>query len=226
MPLHLSLSRDDLASYVAHQISAFFPDQEVPADDLLAPLSDALDQVEHCFSRVALHYYGEPPATRFNHLNTDQYAAFLYFLSNTVSRSGRSSELADKLFALNKALHGVDIYHEVALPDVFLLQHPVGTVLGRATYGGFLCVYNNVSVGSNLQRSYPVFGRGVVLFGGARVIGRATVGDNCWIAPQAVVMDRDVPSNSIAYGLPPETGVKPVNRDVVARFFRDEENTH
>ena len=41
--------------------------------------------------------------------------------------------MKDKLFLLNKALHGCDIYYEVALPSVFLLVHPLGTVLGRAS---------------------------------------------------------------------------------------------
>ena len=42
--------------------------------------------------------------------------------------------IADKIYYLNKILHSVDIYHEVELPSTFFLEHPVGTVLGRAKY--------------------------------------------------------------------------------------------
>ncbi len=64
MPLHLSLSRDDLAVYVAHQISTFFPDQEVLADDLLAPLNSIV--------------HGLPPETGVKPADRDVVAHYFH----------------------------------------------------------------------------------------------------------------------------------------------------
>ena len=43
-------------------------------------------------------------------------------------------DLASKAYCLNKALHAIDVFYEVELPEIFFLEHPLGTVLGRAKY--------------------------------------------------------------------------------------------
>ena len=75
------------------------------------------------------------------------------------------------------------------LPDVFAVQHPVGTVLGRATYSDYFICYHNCTVGANLDNDYPSFGRGVVMYGGSRVIGKTVVGDNSFVSTGAIVID-------------------------------------
>ena len=155
----------------------------------------------------------------FDHLHTDHYATFLYFLSNTVYRREGPTPLAARVYALNKALHGLDAFYEVELPDIFFLQHPVGTVLGRANYADYFCVYQRTSVGSSLDGSRPTFGEGVVMYGGSAVIGRCTIGDNCWLSVNTLVMDSDVPSNSLVFGASPGLVVKPTSRDVRRDVF-------
>ena len=68
----------------------------------------------------------------FNYLHPDHYAMFLYLLANTVSRGDRANPLPFRLFYLNKVLHGLDVYHDTELPEVFQFMHPLGTVLGQA----------------------------------------------------------------------------------------------
>src|SRR5205823_183490 len=102
---------------------------------LAQPVDRAVERAEHCFSRINLKYFNDGATTRFDHLHTDQYAVFLYLLANTIFRAGGDTRLAAKVYALNKALHGVDAFYEVELPSVFAFQHPVGTVLGRGRYG-------------------------------------------------------------------------------------------
>jgi serine O-acetyltransferase len=41
-----------------------------------------------------------------------------------------NTTLADRIYYLNKALNGLDLFYEVEMPDVFYLDHPVGTVIG------------------------------------------------------------------------------------------------
>ena len=214
-----SLGSDDLAAYVASQVSAFFPDDRVDAGQLDRPLARALERAEHCFSHVRRKYFVQDDRTVFNHVNTDQYAMFLYLLSNTLFRMEESPSLAAKVYALNKALHSIDAFYEVELPDIFLFQHPVGTVLGRATYGDYFCAYQRCSVGANLDDVYPVIGRGVVMYAGSAIIGASRIGDNCLLSLSATVMDAEIPPNSVIFGASPELSVRSTSRDVVRDIF-------
>ena len=49
--------------------------------------------------------------------------------------------MALKYYQRARAEHACELYYEVVLPKNIMLVHPVGTVLGRATYGDYLCVY-------------------------------------------------------------------------------------
>jgi serine O-acetyltransferase len=62
-------------------------------------------------------------------------------------------------------LHALDAFYE---SSCLAGPHPVGTVLGRAPIQTFIC-YHNCTVGT--ANDYPSFGRGIVMFGGSRVIG-------------------------------------------------------
>lgn len=214
-----SLGVDDLSAYLAVQVTNFFPDGPVSSDTLRPFVVAAIERTEYSFSRIKTKYYSDGEITVFDHLNTNHYASFLYFVSNSIFRENGEIRLAKKVFGLNKALHGVDIYFEVEMPDVFLLVHPVGAVLGRARYGNFLCVYQSCSVGANLDNVYPTFGDGVILYGGCRVTGNSQVGNNCIIAPNAVVIDSVIPPNTITFGLPPDTVSKSTRHNVIAQVF-------
>jgi serine O-acetyltransferase len=214
-----SLGPDDLAAYVASQLSAFFPDERVAGADLARAVTGALERAEHCFSNIRRKYFLQNDRTVFDHVNTDQYAMFLYLLSNTLFRMEESPSIAAKVYALNKALHAIDAFYAVELPDIFLFQHPVGTVLGRATYGDYFCAYQRCSVGANLDDAYPTIGRGVVMYGGSAIIGASRIGDNCLLSMGATVMDAEIPSNSVIFGASPELLVKSTKRDVVRDIF-------
>jgi len=215
-----TLSQDDLACYVARQASAFFPDGAVSAGSLTVPVRSALDRLERCFSQVGLKYFAEDGESTFDHLHTDQYAMFLYLLANSIHREGGDPRLASKVYALNKALHGIDAFYEVELPEAFVFQHPVGTVLGRGRYGNYFFVYQRCSVGASVEGAYPTIGEGVVMFGGSAIIGASTVGNNCWLSVGATVLDTDVPPNSVVFGRSPDLTVKPTRRDVVRDLFQ------
>ena len=217
--MQTSLSRTDLAGYVRKQFENLFPD----ACDLaeLPRLVDlALGRVEHCFSRVRLKGYSADGQPRFSHLHCDQYAVFLYYLSNSTFREKPGHPIADKAYALNKALHALDAYYEVELPDIFAVQHPVGTVLGRAGYSDYFLCYHNCTVGANLDNDYPSFGRGVVMYGGSRVIGKTAVGDNTFVSTGAIVIDGGaLEGDSVLHGISPNAGRSRTGRNVVRDIF-------
>lgn len=218
--MRTTLSEEEMSRYVAEQLNRFFPDADCFKGADLAPHTrTALMRAEHCFSHINQSYFWDQGELVFTHYNTIQYCMYLYMLANTVHHEGGERVISEKLFALNKLLHGLDLFFEIELPRIFLLQHPMGTVLGRATYNDYFCIYQGCSVGSNLDGVFPKFGEGTVLLGGSRVNGDCTLGNNCWIAPGAVVLDTDVPSDSVTFGLYPDTQSKPTDNNVVGQFF-------
>ncbi|WP_420479203.1 hypothetical protein [Brevundimonas sp. FT23028] len=201
-PVRASLDARGLAAYAAAQVNAHFPDPApVEVDELMAATTVALSRLEHCFSHVDNKYFFDGRQVVFNHLHGDQYAMWLYLLSNELFRQGGAPATCAKLFLLNKALHGLDAYYEVELPSVFLLVHPLGTVLGRGRYSDFFIAYQRCGVGSN-HDVYPTFGRHVTLRPGSAVLGRCSIGDNCQIATESLVLDRDLPDNTLYIGNP------------------------
>lgn len=220
-PFSSSLSVDDLTEYVARQMDALFTDGFPVRPQLKRYVAAALERMEHCVVCAALKgFHTERDGPRYYHLHTDQHAIFLYYLSNTAYRMNGPPPIAEKAYALNKALHGLDAFYEVELPEVFAVVHPVGTVLGRATYGNSFCAYQNVSVGADLDGNHPTFGEGVVLYGGSRVIGNVTVGDNCMVSAGTTLLGGEVPSGHVAFGQHPNTNTKPTRHNVIQDIFK------
>ena len=217
--MQLSLARNDLASYVRKQIEHFFPDG-TDLGDLPKFVDLTLGRIDYCFSRVRLKGFFANGEARFSHWHSDQYAIFLYYLSNTVFRERPGHPIADKAYALNKALHALDAFYEVELPDIFAVQHPVGTVLGRAGYSDYFICYHNCTVGANLDNDYPSFGRGVVMYGGSRMIGKTSVGDNSFVSTGAIIIDGGaLDANSVLHGIFPNARRSPTSRNVVRDIF-------
>lgn len=197
-----SLSADGLCTLAARQVNALFPDgDDIQPAELSAAVTGALARMEHCFTHVDNKYFFDGRTAVFDHLHGDQYAMWLYLLSNELFRTRGSIATCKKLFLLNKALHGCDVFYEVELPAVFLLVHPLGTVLGRGAYADFLIAYQRCGVGSN-HDVYPTLGRNVTLRPGSAVLGACVVGDNCSIAAESLLLDRDLPPNSVYIGNP------------------------
>lgn len=217
--MQLSLNNADLALYVRKQFENTFPDG-ADLGDLPKFVDLALGRVEHCFSRVRLKGFFVDGHARFSHWHCDQYAIFLYYLANSAFRERPGHPIADKAYALNKALHALDAFYEVQLPDVFAVQHPVGTVLGRASYSDYFICYHNCTVGANLDNVYPSFGRGIVMYGGSRVIGKTSVGDNTFVSTGAIVIDGGaLERDSVLHGIYPRAGRSRTDRNVVRDIF-------
>lgn len=197
-----SLDPAGLAAYGAGQVNTLFPDRRaVSGVELAGAVAGALARLEHCFSHIDNKYFFDGEQAIFNHLHGDQYAMWLYLLANELHRQGGPASTCSKLFLLNKALHGVDAFYEVELPSIFLLVHPMGTVLGRGTYSDFFVAYQRCGVGSN-KDIYPTFGKYVTLRPGSAVLGNCLIGENCQIAAESLLIDRDLPDNTLYFGDP------------------------
>ena len=132
--MKLSLKKEELLSYVSKQINNIIPDGKIITNSILRPSFNlSLERLEFCFSKINSKYCRENNQVVFNHLYSDQYSMFLYFLSNSAYKNNLNKNVCEKIYCLNKCLNAIDIYFEVELPNIFLLVHPLGTVLGIPT---------------------------------------------------------------------------------------------
>jgi serine O-acetyltransferase len=187
-------SREQLLGYLMRQLQNFFPDDEKDLREALdARLDPALDRLAHCIRAVRMWREDE-----FDLLHSSQYATFLYYLAHTLHRSGAPRSLCNKLFFLNKALNGIDLFYEIDLPPVFFIGHSVAIVLAKAQYGNHLALYQTCTVGKN-HGIAPVLGDGVVLYPHSAVIGDCRIGDASVIAQGVSVVGRSAPGNCLVF---------------------------
>ena len=216
--LTLSLgSHDALLAYLCRQLENLFPDGRLEAErpQLQRQLQPALARLAHCIGAVRLWPRGE-----FDHLHSSQYATFLYYLANTLWQSGADRALCNKLFGLNKALNGIDLFYEIEMPEIFFIGHSVGIVLAKADYGNRLVLYQNCTVGKN-HGDAPTLGEGVVMYPHSAVIGRCNVGAGSVIAQGVSIINRDTPGDCTVFqGTEGALVLKPPTRRVLDDIFR------
>lgn len=193
---------------VQKQISTLFglDDRERAAIAQFMP--QALKRAYTCFAATNNKYYNrDTERVAFSPFHSAQYTILLYILARVSFDALGSNELSDKIYYLNKTLNGIDLFYEVQMPDVFFVDHPVGTVIGRGTFGRHFSFGQNNTVGNN-RGIYPTIGENVQMMAGAKIIGNCTVGNNVIIAADALVLDQDIPNNSVVFGKSPDLVVK------------------
>lgn len=213
--LRSSLDAAALTAYVGAQLAAFFPDGAAHALDPV--VRAALERSRHCFAHVRHPAFTDGESVYFDHLHGDQYTAFLYYASNSAYASGDEA-LAKKLFGLNKALNGFFCLYDTLLPPVMWLNHALGTVIGRGTYGNYLLVTQNVTFGKD-RGAEPVIGAGVIVYGGALIAGATTIGDRTAVAANASIVNAAVPAESVVAGSSPALTIRPRKRALTESFF-------
>ncbi|HEY0236530.1 MAG TPA: hypothetical protein VGC86_15970 [Afipia sp.] len=201
-----------LTNFVKRQIDALFILESDERECLDAYVKAAFSTSIECFRQINSRYFVEDGQVLFSPYHSGQYSIFLYFLSHEMSPKNRI--LADKVYYLNKALNGVDLFHEVRLPDVFFTDHPMGSVIGRGTFGDRFMFSQNCTVGNN-HGQYPVIGQNVFMLAGSKIIGGCKIGDNVIFGVNACAIDEIVPANSLVFGQSPHLVIKPAK----ARHF-------
>lgn len=203
--MNLSLPVEDLAQYYQHQLNAFFPDHNlVEKSSVVSVIDTALDRLQYCFSHVAFNRYNENGQPKYDHLYADHNIVFNWFLANEAYKAG-DLILANKLYYLNKVMHAVDCMYNTAMPDIFLIFHGSGTMLGKAQYDNFFVALQGCTVGSH-KGQYPVFGKGVALTANTSVIGRCNIGNRVTVGTRAMVFAKDIQDDTTV-AIDPETGI-------------------
>lgn len=218
--MNLSLPRTELAAYTARQLNHFYPDGHlVAAEELAGALDVTLDRLHFCFKHAVNPRYFASGGTRLDHLYADHYLMYLWFLANTLSRQGADQRLLSKLYCLNKALHAFDCMYDTGLPDVFLIFHAGGTMLGKAVYANFFVALQGCTIGANYGQ-YPTLGQGVALAAQSAIIGPCRIGTGVSVSCQTAVFQKDVPDGHMVYrDTDGRLVIRPSNRSYAQNFF-------
>ncbi|WP_309607163.1 hypothetical protein [Phenylobacterium sp.] len=210
-------TRASLLDYTVAQCAAIVPDGREAAfrATVDAHLDEALVRLGRCIDACAPWRPGE-----FNVLQSSQHTIYLYYLANTIWTRSGDTAAPTRLFLMNKALNGIDLFYEIAMPEVFYIGHSVGIVLAKATYGNHLVLYQNATVGRHKDQ-IPVIGERVVLYPGSAVVAGAVVADDAVISQGVRVIGRAVPRGMMVFaGGPGELIFRPRPDDLMAEYFR------
>lgn len=170
-------------------------------------IDEALVRLEYCLSQTRNKYYRDDKGNVFfDPMHSGQYTLFLYYLANTIHRNGGDPTLSKKLYYLNKILHSVDWYYEIDLPSYFGIEHPLGSVLGRAKYSDGMFVYQGCTIGGS-SGIYPTLGRNVIMYSNSSILGECDVGNNVVLSTHCIVLNQDIPDNSIVFGMSPNLSI-------------------
>ncbi len=199
MIFKMNITENALKELLLKQLRFFSFEQN--AEDIDSILMETIQRIEYCFSKNTNKYFRDGNITCFSPFNSAQYGIFLYYLSNSAFHA-HNMELAEKAYYLNKMLHSVDWFYEIELPKIFMADHPMGTVLGRAKYANFFCVSQGCTVGNN-HGIYPVIGERVVMHPNSIVVGNSKIGNNVEISANTFIKDEDVLSNCLVFGSSP-----------------------
>ena len=212
----INTTRAQLIDYTVSQINHFFPDGK---DDVRAPIErhcdEALSRLHKCINAVRMWREDE-----FNYLHSSQYCIYLYFLSNSIWRGTKDSTACTKIFLLNKTLNAIDCFYEIDMPDIFFIGHSPGIVLAKATYGNYLVLYQNSTVGKNHGEA-PTIEEGVVMYPNTAIIGKSLVRKNTVLSQGTGIINQDTPGNCITFnGDNGKLVFKPSKRDILADIFK------
>lgn len=180
------------------QLSNFFflDNKEAKNIEQLYPLVE--QETIECLSKINNKYYTNIKNTGLNPLHSNSWTILLYKMSRYLFLNNKI-ETASKVYYLNKILHSVELYYEVELPKYFSLDHPLGSVIGRAKIGEYFSFSQGCTVGNN-KGIYPVIGNNVAMMSNSKIIGESVVGNNCIISANTYIKDRKIPDNTIVFG--------------------------
>ncbi len=102
-------------------------------------------------------------------------------------------------------LTGIEIHPGALIGRRLFIDHGHGVVIGEtAIVGDDVTLYQGVTLGGTGKekgKRHPTIEDGVVVGGGAKILGNITVGKNCRIGAGSVVL-RSIPENSTVVGVP------------------------
>jgi serine O-acetyltransferase len=200
-------SEEQLTVLLGRQLN-FFLISEEELQIIAKAIKETLIRVTFCFSHSKNKYYRKNGEVYFNPFHAAHYTIFLYYLSHTLFQKSQENRIiCDKIYYLNRMLNACDLFYEVNLPDIFFLDHPLGSVIGRGQFGNYFSFSQGCTVGNN-KGVFPVIGEKVKMLSNSKVLGNCKIGNNVIIAANTYIKDSDIPNDSIVFGSSPNLVIK------------------
>ncbi len=134
--------------------------------------------------------YGGPKAIFLHRLAHPLYKSGWFFLARLVSEIAR-------------LMTGIEIHPGAVIGRRLVIDHGVGVVIGETAVVGDDCIiFHTTTLGGvkfDPVKRHPTVGNRVLIGAGAKVLGPITLGDDCRIGANAVVM-HDVPAGHNVLG--------------------------
>lgn len=202
------IAKEDILKGLIRQLTSFFSISDTEIDEIHALSDMVFERCEYNFSKNENKYYSRKGEVYFNPYHSGQYTVFLYYFSNTIFKEKKNYlSLADKIYYLNRTMNSCDLFYEVALPEIFMLDHPLGSVMGRGQFGNYFAFSQNCTVGNN-NNIFPVIGAHVTMSANTMILGNCKIGDHVILGAGACVKDQDVPDHSLVFGSSPNLIIK------------------
>lgn len=202
------ISKDDIIKELISQLTSFFSVSREETIILNLLSETVFKRCEINFSKNKNKYYSKSGEAYFNPYHSGQYTVFLYYFSNTVFKNeSEHIRLADKIYYLNKIMNACDLFYEVDLPEIFMLDHPLGSVMGRGKFGNYFAFSQNCTVGNN-NNNFPVIGEHVTMSANSMILGNSRIGNNVILGAGACVKDQNVSDDSLVFGSSPNLIIK------------------
>lgn len=207
--MEISISKEELLKLTIHQLENIFFIGLEEKESIRLILDSVLLRCERCFSKITCRYYSSENNVYFSPLHSDQHAVFLYFLSNSLLHIGEKN-LAEKVYRLNKMMNGNDIYCSVEMPEIFKIEHSIGTIIAPGCkIGNYFKISQNCTLGNN-NGCLPVLGEHVYMLSGSKIIGNSNIGDHVIVSANTYIKDTDIPSGSIVFPAIRGVVIKPI----------------
>lgn len=213
--MKLEIPIENIKSLVIRQLDNAFSLNGEGINKISLVFPFVMKRVEENFSHSNNKYYNKDGETYFNPFHSGQYCIFLYYLAREIAHPQgeieRDSILADKIYYLNKIMNSVDLFYEIELPDHFGVEHPLGSIMGRAKFGDEFFFYQGCTVGGNHMK-YPEIGNHVTMYANTSIIGDSHIGNNVSVGAGCLIKDENVPDNSYVFGQSPNLIIKPKHK--------------
>ena len=107
------------------------------------------------------------------------------------------------------------------MPEYFLVDHPLSSVIGRATIGNGFAFIQGCSVGGN-NGVYPVIGENVFMYSNSKILGKSHIGNNVLIGANTYIKDMDIPDNVIVFGQYPNVIIKKNHHEMIRQKIEEQ----
>lgn len=107
----------------------------------------------------------------------------------------RDKWLCDKLLNLQCILHGFFLSYKCEMPDIFILGHPIGSIIGNAKYSDGLYIGQNVTINTHVDgdgKTDLCIGKGCAFLTGATIIGNQPIGDRVSVGVNVLIYNKKI----------------------------------